>query len=1038
MIVCRPRARPPAVPSYEAWCDICAAELWISKTMRRLAADGQIRPICAPCSDGILEDIQAEYVLQPSHREELQRAGVLAMIETTPIAEIHDHGRSPLAEDDAATARNVRADGVTVVMPAYDTARNVRADGVTVVMPAYDTARNVRADGVTVVMPAYNEEQNLEHCVLDFLDTLDAAGEPHCVVVVNDGSPDHTAEVADSLASRFPRRVLVVHHEHNQGYGSAVRTGIQTALESTGSSRIFLTDSDGQFSAAELPDFLRYAREERANLVIGYRKTRADSLRRKINSSCWTLGTRVLLRHGSRDVDCAYKLIDRQMIEGLHLTGNAAAISPEIVSKLRRQGARVVEHPVEHHPRLHGEPTGALGSVIIKSLGGLSGLFAETVLAGRLGRLARRALHPRDGVLALVTLAATAASVTAYVHFAADHVTLAYPDAISHLLIARRVVDSSTPGFAQLGAVWLPLPHLLMVPTVWINAWFYSGFSGSIVSMISYVLTTRYLYKTAAAMTAGMSRRLGQRATENRLAGVLAAVLFAANPNVLYMQSTAMTEMLLLACLAATVYHLLRWCQTGSYRQLAATAVATLLGTLTRYEAWPVCLATIFVVAWVGWHRPPSHRKPAYGVARSGRATSVLIKFPGFRTFLHSSVDGNGHTVPTAALLVAAQVGANGHSFSVPEFNGNGGLPAADRLGTTVLGRASMRRPRYKRAQADVAYFAFLALLGIAGWFVWNRVIFHDAFYFQSGQFAKPSLWVATGEKAIGHWSVATMTYLYAMVDDLGWLALAFGLAGFTYYLVRTRLRPDALAPMVLLSLLPFYIGSLYFGQRPLHVMQINGNLYNVRFGLMMVLPVALFAAYLAEAIRAAVPARPTSYRRVRDLLRRSGYAFLLAAVIACSAFVAVSGTDTLKEALAFRSTATQRADAVTASWLGAHYDGGLILMESFGNEAVTFESHVPMNEIVYEGSYREWGPALVDPVNHHIRWIYMRRTPGDQDNVWTHLHRSGWIRDYYVPVYRTPAVIIYEYAGPRWDRTSLLRTPSSVAVGRGVGRTPA
>jgi hypothetical protein len=1004
MIVCPPRTQLPAVPSSKGWCDICGAALWISRTMGRLAADGQIRPICVPCSEGILRAIQAEDAIHPSQREELQPAGNLPMIETTPVAEIHDHGRSPTA----AVARNV---------------------------PHYGPPIPAGAGGVTVIMPAYNEEQNLENCVLDFLDTLDAAGEPHYVVVVNDGSPDHTAEVADSLACRFPRRVLVVHHEHNQGYGSAVRTGIQTALESTGSSRIFLTDSDGQFSAAELPDFLRYAREERANLVIGYRKTRADSLRRKINSSCWTLGTRVLLRHGSRDVDCAYKLIDRQMIEALHLTGEAAAISPEIVSKLRRQGARVVEHPVEHHPRLHGEPTGASGSVIIKSLGGLSGLFAEMVLAGRLGRLARRALHPRDGVLALVTLAATAASVIAYVHFAADNVTLAYPDAVSHLLIARRVVDSSTPGFAQLGAVWLPLPHLLMVPTVWINAWFYSGFSGSIVSMISYVLTTRYLYKTAAAMTAGMSRHLGQRATENRLAGVLAAVLFAANPNVLYMQSTAMTEMLLLACLAATVYHLLRWCQTGSYRQLAATAVATLLGTLTRYEAWPVCLATIFVVAWVGWHRPPSHRKPAYGVARSGRAASVLIKFPGFRTLLHSAVDGNRPTVPTvptAAVLAAAQVGGNGNFFSVPEYNGHGDLPAADLLATTVLGRASRRRPRYKRAQADVAYFAFIALLGIAGWFLWNRVIFHNAFYFQSGQFAKPSLWVATSEKAIGHLSVATMTYLYAMVDDLGWLALAFGLAGFAYYIVRTRLRPDALAPMVLLSLLPFYIGSLYFGQRPLHVMQINGNLYNVRFGLMMVLPVALFAAYIAEAIRAAVPARPTSFRRVRDLIRRSGYAFLLAAVIACSALVAVSGTDTLKEALAFRSTATQRADAVTASWLGAHYDGGLILMESFGNEAVTFESHVPMNEIVYEGSYREWGPALDDPVNHHIRWIYMRRTPGDQDSVWTHLHRSGWIRDYYVPVYRTPAVIIYEYAGPRWDRTR------SFAIGRGVGGTPA
>ncbi len=110
-----------------------------------------------------------------------------------------------------------------------------------------------REDGVTVVLPAYREEANLTQTVEDMLSTLAAAGEPHQVVIVNDGSPDTTGEVADSLATRYPERVIVVHHPVNRGYGAAVRTGIEAALEQTDSRRLFLTDSDGQFSAAQLP-----------------------------------------------------------------------------------------------------------------------------------------------------------------------------------------------------------------------------------------------------------------------------------------------------------------------------------------------------------------------------------------------------------------------------------------------------------------------------------------------------------------------------------------------------------------------------------------------------------------------------------------------------------------------------------------------------------------------------------------------------------------------------------------------------------------
>jgi glycosyltransferase involved in cell wall biosynthesis len=231
--------------------------------------------------------------------------------------------------------------------------------------------------GITVVMPAYREEANLVGTVEDMVTTLEAAGEPHRVIVVNDGSDDGTAEEAELLAARYPGRVLVVHHLVNRGYGAAMRTGIATALDRTDSAWIFLTDSDGQFRAAQIPWFLDVAADERADAVIGYRPHRADPAIRKVNAWLWTLASRVLLGVRSRDVDCAYKLIDRRFLEDLELHGNAALISPELLMKIRARGARIVQRPVDHLPRKHGEPSGAKLSVILRSVVGLFGLWRE-------------------------------------------------------------------------------------------------------------------------------------------------------------------------------------------------------------------------------------------------------------------------------------------------------------------------------------------------------------------------------------------------------------------------------------------------------------------------------------------------------------------------------------------------------------------------------------------------------------------------------------------------------------------------------------
>ena len=141
-------------------------------------------------------------------------------------------------------------------------------------------------------------------------------------------------------------------------------------------------------------------------------------------------------------------------------------------------------------------------------------------------------------------------SVAAYLHFYPNGETIAYGDAKSHLLIARRVFFADTPGAGQLGGVWLPLPHLLMLPLIW-NSWaYYSGFAGSVVMMACYVVCTLFAYKFT------------WRLTGRHTAAAAAAAVFALNPNILYMQSTPMTELLMFATMMGAVYGLLCWIQT--------------------------------------------------------------------------------------------------------------------------------------------------------------------------------------------------------------------------------------------------------------------------------------------------------------------------------------------------------------------------------------------------------------------------------------------------------------------------------------------
>lgn len=151
---------------------------------------------------------------------------------------------------------------------------------------------------------------------------------------------------------------------------------------------------------------------------------------------------------------------------------------------------------------------------------------------------------------------------------------LYWGDALSHLTIARRMVDSRTPGWDQIGTVWLPLPHVLMLPLVRYDAFWRSGLAGSIPSAACYVLAALFLFFAV------------RRAFANAAAGAAACFALALNPNVLYLASIPMTETVFLACLAGLLYFTVLFRDKQSLWAVVPAGFFALAGTLTRYEGW--------------------------------------------------------------------------------------------------------------------------------------------------------------------------------------------------------------------------------------------------------------------------------------------------------------------------------------------------------------------------------------------------------------------------------------------------------------------
>jgi glycosyltransferase involved in cell wall biosynthesis len=223
---------------------------------------------------------------------------------------------------------------------------------------------------LSVFFPFYNEEANIAAQTKQALKIIPQFAEKFEIILVNDGSVDKTGQIGQKLAADHPN-VVLVSHSKNRGYGGALKSGFRKAKYEW----IFFSDGDRQFDLKEIGRLLPLT--SRADLVIGYRQKRADTPIRLINAKLFNLLIRLLFGLKVTDIDCAFKLIKKDVVDSLELKSDGALISSELLIKAQKAGYKIAQTPVSHYPRKIGSPTGANPRVIFKAFYDIFALWRE-------------------------------------------------------------------------------------------------------------------------------------------------------------------------------------------------------------------------------------------------------------------------------------------------------------------------------------------------------------------------------------------------------------------------------------------------------------------------------------------------------------------------------------------------------------------------------------------------------------------------------------------------------------------------------------
>jgi len=299
--------------------------------------------------------------------------------------------------------------------------------------------------------------------------------------------------------------------------------------------------------------------------------------------------------------------------------------------------------------------------------------------------------------------AAGAVGAVAWVGFLRLGLVLSHYDAKAHLVVARRVIDSLTPGWQQIGAVWLPLPHLIQILPSQIDFFYRTGVSASFVSVACLATTTYAL------------ARLVLKTTGSSLGAVISAALLVFNPNLLYLHTTPMTEPLLLATTTLVVLWLTEWVDRDVDAVPVRLGMALFAATWTRYEAWAIVAAALVAAGYAMWRRGAAGSTLLARAWRAGiwPATAVAIFLVNSRITVGAWFVSDGFYVPDPTYAGQLSKTLLGLWWGTHQLSGYG-IATLAVLGTAGVAWRALRAPEAASEGIGLALFAALAVPFVA------------------------------------------------------------------------------------------------------------------------------------------------------------------------------------------------------------------------------------------------------------------------------------------------------------------------------------
>lgn len=520
-------------------------------------------------------------------------------------------------------------------------------------------------------------------------------------------------------------------------------------------------------------------------------------------------------------------------------------------------------------------------------------------------------------VLYMTTILAVVATV--YFYFQGN--IIAYNDSESHLNIAKRVVDGLTPGLAHLGGIWLPLPHLLLTPFVKFDFLWRTGLAGSIVSGISFVISALFLHKLTYLIT------------KNTLAGLAAVLFFVSNPNILYMQSTPMTEVPLIMFFVLSSYFFIKYIQEKeNILSLLLAGFFGFLATLTRYDGW-----------------------------------SLVVMEAGILVLMY--------------LVYAIDFKALS-KFNIKK------ILRRDKVGLL-----------WNKLQGRVILFSTLAFFGIFLWLLWDFLILGDPLYFTDSIYSAKSQqehWFAQGALPTYHnLPLSFIYYLVTSIANIGIIPSVIAMFGFAVFLLAKREVSRLYIALILLVPFIFYVMSLFLGQGIIFIPSVTPdtlqwNLFNVRYGTLMVPFAAIFAAYLF-------------YKS-----KMIGKLLIGGLVISQLGLFGIGYTKVVTLEDGIRGVSSFPQEVPAQSWIRENYDYGMVLLDDYSRTLSILRTPIRMEDIIYIGTRPYWEESLEEP-EKYARWIIIQE--GDQ--VWHEMLGNPAKKDrlyqYFDRVYTSPEILIFK-----------------------------